>query len=349
MRRPARAGGRGRWRTVTWLGLAWLGVGALSLGGCAASPSTTPTTARPATTTSTGPAPAPGTLRFSAPTPVTSGTPLAAVSCRTAQSCVALDTSGRAYAYDGSGWAAPQPASGPPLGPGGLDVSCAGAGACQAITTAADTVTSWDGQTWSMPVPLPGATGLGAVGCGPGGYCAAVDSEGDAFALSSDGWRATAGDWGSVSSISCVDPTFCMSVSGGISHWDGSQWTTPDPQSATSSLTGVSCPTTASCTAVDQGGQALTWNGQAWGPAVRIEPGSVSADASGVPLTGISCPTVGFCVAADGGGGVLQWSGGAWARTSVDGSRPVTAVSCPTATFCVAVDQDGRAVIGRTG
>ena len=111
----------------------------------------------------------------------------------------------------------------------------------------------------------------------------------------------------------------------------------------------MSCPTTASCTAVDQGGQALTWNGQAWGPAVRIEPGSVSADASGVPLTGVSCPTVRFCVAVDGGGGVLQSSGGAWARTSVDGSRPVNAVSCPTATFCVAVDQDGRAVIGRTG
>ena len=103
-------------------------------------------------------------------------------------------------------------------------------------------MTSWNGQAWSAPVTLDGANNLEAVGCAPTGSCAAVDAEGNAFAYSGGSWAGTSGDWGSVSAISCVSPSFCMSTSGGISQWNGDQWTQPNPYGDSSSFAGVSCP-----------------------------------------------------------------------------------------------------------
>jgi hypothetical protein len=137
-----------------------------------------------------------------------------------------------------------------------------------------------------------------------------------------------------------------MSVSGGISQWNGTRWTVPDPYTSSSSFSGVSCPSSAFCTAVDQGGEALLWNGQAWSPPVRIEPGQPTATSSGTALTGVSCPTASFCVAVDNSGGVLEWTDATWTRADVDGTEQLAAVSCPTATSCVVVDQKGDALVG---
>ena len=315
-------------------------------GGGAAPPMTTaaPSSTSPPTSV---PAAASGPLRFGPPVPLSHGAGLAAVSCGSAASCLAMDSAGRAYDFDGASWSGPVPPDPQPIGPGAVAVSCAGATPCAAVATAGNQIVTWDGHSWSAPVTVVGAVGLGAVGCAPTGYCASVDSEGNAFAADGATWHATAGDWGSVSAISCVSATFCVSVSGGISQWDGGRWSTPDPLTSTSAYSGVSCPATTFCTAVDQGGEALQWDGRAWSAATRIEPGAVSATSSGVALTGVSCPTSTFCAAVDAGGGVLQWSNGAWTRDDADGSVALEAISCPTTDLCVAVDQEGRVLLGR--
>jgi len=322
----------------------------LVLAGCSASTSTT----RPSTTTPTHPSsPPPSTpeagtpLHFSAATPVAPGTGLASVSCGSPTFCVAFDAAGRAHVFNGTRWSGPDPVAPQAIGPGAISVSCSNPIYCMAVATAGDQVTSWDGQTWSAPVTLDGANGLEAVGCAPAGYCAAVDAEGNAFAFTGGSWSGTSGDWGSVSAISCVNPSFCMSTSGGISQWNGAQWSTPDPYGATSSFTGVSCPTASFCTAVEQAGSALQWNGAIWSAPVRIEPGPAPTTSIGVAPTAVSCPTASYCAATDAAGGILQWNAGVWTRADVDGGRTLTSISCPTPTLCVAVDRSGNAVVGR--
>lgn len=311
------------------------------LAACGTTTATTPTTAteRTATTTTTAPVPA-GTLSFGAPQPVAHGVGLAAVSCGAASACVAFDASGHAYEFDGSTWSGPQVVAGATVGPGTISVSCATTTLCVAAPTGGDDTVTWNGQSWSAPTTLEGADGIEGIGCAPSGYCAAVDGEGNAFAYGGGGWSRTSGDWGAVTAISCASSSFCASSSGGLSVWDGSSWTMPSTFGVPTSFTGVSCTTAGFCMAVDELGQALQWNGQAWSAPVAVDP-------SGTALSGVSCPTSSFCVAVDELGGLAQWHAGSWTRSDVDGTEPFTAVSCPTATFCVAVDHAGRALVGR--
>ena len=121
----------------------------------------------------------------------------------------------------------------------------------------------------------------------------------------------------------------------------------PDPEGSSAPFTGVSCVTPSFCVSVNGGGDALDWNGLAWSAPVRIEPGPAPTTTIGVAPTGVSCPTTSFCVAVDGSGGVLEWSNGTWSRTDVDGSHVLASVSCPTASFCVAVDHSGDVIVGK--
>lgn len=276
----------------------------------------------------------------------TPATPLIALSCASATACVALDQQGRAYHFNGVGWTGPVTLVAGPVGPGGVAVSCASVQQCVAVPTGGDQVAVWNGATWSAPTTLPGANGLESVGCAPSGYCAAVDGEGYAFALSGGSWQETSGDWGSVSDISCASSSFCVSVSGGISQWDGQQWSAPQNNGVTTSYNGVSCPTPVFCAAVDAGGQVQWWNGTAWSAPQNVLPapsGSAAPSGGAAPLTGVSCPTTTFCAAVAAGVGVVEWLGGSWIRADDGGDHEVTAISCPTASLCVAVDRSGLA------
>lgn len=299
--------------------------------------------------TGSSPSAAPvGNLVFGPPASVAPGTDLAAVSCLSPTDCVALDTAGQAWAFDGHAWRGPLTVPALTAGAGGRpSVSCA-AGACVADPDGGDQVATWDGTAWSVPTTITGATALEAVGCAPTGYCAAVDALGDAFASRGQGWAATSGDWGSVTALSCTSATFCMSaLAGGLSQWDGRQWTQPDPQGATGPLTGVSCPSAAFCAAVDGTGQVLQWAGSSWSAPTTVEPVAGTPGTLGPAPTAVSCPTASTCVAVDDAGRALQWHGSTWSTTDVDGDRDLTAVSCPTAATCVAVDSTGHAVVGR--
>ncbi len=277
------------------------------------------------------------------------GTGLAAVACGSPTVCLALDTSGRAYRQTGSGWTGPATLTSQARGSGGVSLSCAGPSSCVAIPTGGDQAVSWDGRAWNPPGTVAAGSALEAVGCASSGYCAAVDAEGNAFALSGGSWHATSGDWGSVSAVSCVSATFCVSVSGGISRWDGSSWTTPDSLGAASSFTGVSCPAPTACTAVDTTGEALSWNGTAWSAPVPVEPMPVPGAGNDPTVTAVSCPTSSFCASVDDAGGLLLERNGSWTRTEVDPGHGLTGISCPSPTACLAVDDGGNVLVGKAG
>jgi hypothetical protein len=81
--------------------------------------------------------------------------------------------------------------------------------------------------------------------------------------------------------------------------WNGSVFSAPlpiatePPVSGTnaSGLTGVACPSTTFCVAVDSIGRAFTFHGSKWSAGTLIDNGHA--------LTSVSCPNIFSCVAVD--------------------------------------------------
>jgi hypothetical protein len=127
--------------------------------------------------------------------------------------------------------------------------------------------------------------------------------------------------------------------------------TVPSPtNTASSSLTGVSCPTSRSCTAVgesDQGDFPLAeeWDGSTW--QVQPIPTLTPLDGS---LNAVSCATRRMCVAVGGAVSATsgtstpaeRWNGSSWRvlpTPNPAGGGSFNAVSCPTARVCTAIGE----------
>jgi len=290
---------------------------------------------------------------------------LAAVSCSSTTSCVAVGRQEIPAAYLGARAAGDRP-----------------------ITEL------WHGSTWtpvSRAVPKGAADGeLSGVDCVPA-MCMAVGSYslrlGDDRPLAErwDGsrWslrlppRVRTGDEGSdsdLSDVACTSPTSCvavgwfsyeMAVVAGIGpliqRWDGKSWTTErsaNTASPDTELTGVSCPTVDRCIAVGlqrrHGGVyrpfAETWDGRSWETTPVADP-SRSPDSE---LLDIDCPGRDWCVAV--GFRIMRsrfhplvetWDGRRWTIDALDPpadatSSTLSSVDCPSSTTCHAIGTYAR-------
>ncbi|MGB8197292.1 MAG: hypothetical protein WCF25_09845, partial [Acidimicrobiales bacterium] len=114
-------------------------------------------------------------------------------------------------------------------------------------------------------------------------------------------------------------------------------------------LTGISCPSSSFCAAVDSKGDVVTSSNPGGGASAwTISPIDVELGDIPIYLDGISCPTTSFCAAFDYEGNVLTStdpSGGttAWNSVFSDVGGTWTSISCTSASFCAAVDYDGNA------
>jgi hypothetical protein len=285
-----------------------------------------------------------------APTPAnTRSGYLSGVSCTSASACTAVGDyimNGTGYAatlgerWDGTGWTV-QPTPNPGGGRESLlkAVSCTSASACTAVgdytDSAGDLVTlaeRWDGNTWTVQT-TPNPTG-------------ALDSF--------------------LNGVSCTSATSCTAVGSFITSartlvtlaetWNGTSWTiqaTPTPTGAqNSSLSGVSCTSATSCTAVgnytNSGGTevtlAETWNGTTWTAQTTPNPTGTSASLSGTSCTsGTACTAVGSYVSSSGIYMMLaeRWDGSKWTiqATPNPSNAPnfLYGVSCTSTTGCTAV------------
>ena len=141
-------------------------------------------------------------------------------------------------------------------------------------------------------------------------------------------------------SVSCPSSTFCMAVDnrGDAVTWNGQIWSSPVSLASSITLNSVSCPTTSFCAAVDSTGDAFTWNGSSW---------TEKSGADGTHnLKAVSCPSTSLCIAIDARGYALSWNGSAWSSTAydADGSHSINSVSCPNTSTCIAVDSSGEAL-----
>lgn len=204
-------------------------------------------------------------------------------------------------------------------------VSCTSAWACDAVGFYEDDtlgnlhalIETWNGSGWVI-VNVSDEPGhdrtLKGISCIGTGFCAAVGMD-----ESTPGTPAT-------------DVTF-------IEMESGATWSvvpSPNGGSAGNLLSGVSCTSTTSCTAVGRyvnaSGVAQTlveaWDGTTW----SIVP-SPSPDAGGDNLFSVACTTTAACVAV---GSVDEiWNGVAW--TVISGPAGLGSVACPATNRCLGV------------
>jgi hypothetical protein len=285
---------------------------------------------------------------------------LAAVSCPTSASCIAL---GGPWPSNAVGWNG----------------------------------TTWTATT--LPLPRSTDAALTSVSCPAATSCTAVgdwttsqDTEFHVFAdqLSGGTWtlrrlplRATvAENFGALGSVSCASATSCTAVGYFQAEdttaiplaemWNGSTWTArypPLPRTAGDAyLQAVSCATVSSCTAVgyydptpsaEAVGLAEQWNGTAWS-FQRVPIAARSGSGQPGKLLGISCPAAGGCTAVgeDFTGTVNpvshqvaeRYSGGTWTYQGVPGPRSETgggleSVSC-VGTACTATGTYTKPLVG---
>ena len=303
---------------------------------------------------------------------VVTGAPLATgqgVSCPSATGCVVVGW----YADDqavihplvesetGAGTWTPTDLT---AGDGSLtSVACPRAGWCRAV--GGGLVAGLDHGAWtvsSAPVPTGDVSvDLDAVACPTDTACVAVGqafstSGGQALAetLSSGTWTPSLlGSLVDLDALSCPSPSTCVAGGDGVvMTLDHGVWT-PD-SAGPNAVTGVSCQSASSCTAVGHSptgqGEVATLSGSTWTWTDLANAGSLDQ------LSGLSCPTARQCVAV---GQYLRGSGtttralvesltdGTWTATvGIDppGALDVqlAGVSCPVAGTCTA----GGTVIG---
>jgi hypothetical protein len=263
-------------------------------------------------------------------------------------------------------------------------VSCVSATSCEAVgekgnfgPTFVPFSESWNGHVWSV-VPSRGSAGsqLTRVSCVSPVWCLAVGySANDALDLTESwhghGWSVVPSPGaGTLSDVSCVSRTFCMTVGGtltgtSVEMWDGHAWVfvpSPTPANVTFGFfDAVSCVSRQACIAVGQYerrnpdgtstlGQFIeSWNGKAW--SLVPTPLLVS---DLVRLDDVSCASVTSCVAVglfEGGGGttvartlIERWNGKVWSvqpSPNRGNFNELTSISCVSEVSCQAVGGDG--------
>lgn len=200
---------------------------------------------------------------------------LLGLSCPTETFCVAVDDTGDAVVYDGQGWSTPATVDSSTTVAVSLEsVSCPSAAFCMAVDSRGSYLT-YAGGTWSQPAPVGAGTPyhpqqqLDSVSCTGPGFCMVVDANGNALIDRNGSWSGpfttATGAIVSTASVDCVSTGSCAVVDdgAGIARFLGSGWAAPktvdpDPsQIGGTSITALSCTSTAFCLAVDSQGRVL--------------------------------------------------------------------------------------------
>ena len=195
----------------------------------------------------------------------------------------------------------------------------------------------WDGSAWTIE-PTPANP--------PGSYVSILDA------------------------VSCTSAASCTAVGASLyvssptsrtlaERWNGGRWTietTARPSgSIEDGLSGVSCTSSASCTAVGaytkEPDTGLTlaehWNGSTWTIQPSPTPSSPGDPAGG--LNGVFCTSASRCTAVGGTGSAAlaeRWNGRTWTvqQTAFPPRHKVlNALSCASASTCTAVGGSGTA------
>jgi hypothetical protein len=216
--------------------------------------------------------------------------------------------------------------------------------------------------TWHSPITLEdtgGTQGADAVACPSATQCTAVDAIGQQVTFNpTDGSTkdSSAVDvLGRVSRVSCPSVSQCTAVdnlghevtfdpgSGAILYGGlRSVETNLAPNAPSTPLSSVSCATSSFCVAVDNAGNAYSFD-----PATGTSDGGTSVDGT-TALNAVACKSnASLCVAVDSLGNEISiaYPGASASSHSSGSSHSLTGVSCNAAfSSCTAVDDHGQEV-----
>ncbi|HZT95553.1 MAG TPA: Ig domain-containing protein [Chloroflexota bacterium] len=152
-------------------------------------------------------------------------------------------------------------------------------------------------------------------------------------------------------------------------------WGSAHRVEASNNLKSVSCPAAYFCAAVDDAGNAFTFDGRRWKTYHDVDSGTggfgsvacvsakscwaadsqgfvshfdgrgwsapASVDSSPGVYFGLACPTATFCAGADGNGSAFTHQKGRWRRVSIGGQPEFQSIGCSGSKFCMAGDSSG--------
>jgi hypothetical protein len=286
------------------------------------------------------------------PNPVNLAT-LEAVSCPSSTFCLAAgvdSNSGKGFGerWDGSAWKTEAGLSERPVKP--LGIACTSTTSCQVVgSKGSGSSAEAAAERWYYYAPLKVWTSEESTLPQPAG-----------------------GSYVKLDDVSCTSESACTAVGSYYKEgtlrtlaerWNGSSWsiqTTVNPESGVATtLTGVSCDSATSCTAVGQKGSssevfAERWNGSSWSVSSTPKPSSsVGSALQDVSCTSSSnCMAVGYYYEESSNKKTLaeRWNGSSW--SIVSSPNPATnygasllSVSCTSSSACTAV---GRYVSSAT-
>lgn len=203
--------------------------------------------------------------------------------------------------------------------------------------------------TWSkvQSVEMRDRSALSVVSCPSVAFCAAVDNQGDVHFWRSGAWQApqhlNAG--GSLTSISCTTPTFCVAVGGEAMAYNGRTWHTLGSPGSSDAYQ-VSCTSRKFCAATGANGlpgkpsSLAVFDGHSWSSQRTVSTGKISDR-----VLDVSCATTSYCVAVNWNGKILIYNGTRWVTLSPAGPPGLISVSCVSPTFCLAVSDTGSSLV----
>ena len=273
---------------------------------------------------------------------------LAAVSCPSASTCVAVGgMGGLIVSHDGgASWVEASVPTGHLL----YGVSCANPSWCAAVGDGgAIVVTSDGGASWAAAASGTAST-LDTVSCPAPGHCVAAGAVVVVTTTTGFSWHVVTSTAGTTySAVTCVTADTCQASDFATNTYAtsdfGASWRVdPTEVPALLGIDALSCPTLLQCWVVGQVGtiESTTDAGVAWA--------SQSAPLQ-VDLHGLACPSVTICVAVGDQGEIERTtSGGAvWQSVASGTGQTLDAVSCPDTAHCVAVGAGGTVVTSTDG
>ena len=267
-----------------------------------------------------------------------SPTLLTSISCPSKTFCMAVDTEGTAFQYDGTQW---NEAENIDAGRTLKSVSCANPSYCLAVDSSGYAFVysgSWDS---GIQFDMDGEPS--SVSCPSASFCMVTDNNGHSFTYDGTHWSDAelVNITSDLTAVSCSSEHECMAVDaeGNTSYYNGSNWVADSANPISRyHFKSVSCaPNSGSfCLAVDDAGNAFHYNGSSWSTPY----GAIDSE----PLNSVSCLGNAFCMATDNSGGALLYNGMKWSGVSdIDELHAITSLSCPTSEFCMGVDNAGNA------
>jgi hypothetical protein len=277
-----------------------------------------------------------------------------AIDCPTSTGCVALLADATSVDLTGTAWSAPIPIEGVARSDAPNGLACVSMTWCVAID-GLNHVLIYNGQRWSGPLtiePVSRAT-LDAISCASSTFCVVGDSNGDASVYNGRHWSAPTpvADSSGLAGISCPSAGVCFAVdaeSSEVFRYDHGTWSisadlnlsTPQGGSEPNSLDSISCGSRDSCVALDDFGDAFTYDGK-WSGVHTFD---VIEDEDAV----VSCTASLTCVAVDDSDDVVVDQAGAWSSPRHLGrlNAILQGVACAHRARCVVIDDKGGFFVG---